>query len=241
MTRREQLQNQYEDALFALLMDELGAAEVQKAETENERLKSDPSAQVPEALDRRCMQTIRKEFGKRRFRAAGRFAVIALKRVALAAGIAAILFTTVFAASETVRVNTMNWIVQVFDSSVDFHFAGRGSNDPILQMDVGWVPEGYHLESCGYSSAFTWYLYQKSEKEQIHMEYTLTFGAGFGVDTEDAKVSHLEIQGSQAMLVEKGNELQLVWVTENNTAFIGLIGTGVEQEELIHVANELSY
>ena len=41
MTRREQLQEQYEDALFALLMDDLAAIEGQAALEENERLKSE--------------------------------------------------------------------------------------------------------------------------------------------------------------------------------------------------------
>ena len=39
MTRREKLQEQYEDALFALLMDDLAVEEGKKAYEENERLK----------------------------------------------------------------------------------------------------------------------------------------------------------------------------------------------------------
>lgn len=40
MTRREKLQEQYEDALFALLMDDLAVEEGKKAYEENKRLKS---------------------------------------------------------------------------------------------------------------------------------------------------------------------------------------------------------
>ena len=75
MNRRERLQDRYEDALFALLMDDIATMESKKAEEENERLQNDPSAAVPEDLDRRCMQLIHRHFAKQKARAAGRFTV----------------------------------------------------------------------------------------------------------------------------------------------------------------------
>ena len=54
MTRREQLQEQYEDALFALLMDELARSEGEKLLEENERLKQEPDADIPDDVMKRC-------------------------------------------------------------------------------------------------------------------------------------------------------------------------------------------
>ena len=47
MTKREQLREEYEDALFALMMDEFAVAEGEKALEENVRLKIDPVFVVP--------------------------------------------------------------------------------------------------------------------------------------------------------------------------------------------------
>ena len=58
MTRREKLQEQYEDALFALLMDDLAVEEGKKAYEENERLKADSSFEVPSESRKRCVETI---------------------------------------------------------------------------------------------------------------------------------------------------------------------------------------
>ena len=55
MTRREKLQEQYEDALFALLMDDLAIAEGKSAEEENEQLKNDPKYAVPPEVRQRCL------------------------------------------------------------------------------------------------------------------------------------------------------------------------------------------
>lgn len=54
MTNHERLTEQYEDALFALLMDSVAEEEGKKAIELNERLKADPEAEVPAEVRRRC-------------------------------------------------------------------------------------------------------------------------------------------------------------------------------------------
>ncbi len=240
MTRREQLQDRYEDARFALLMDEIAAAEERWAQGESDRLNADGSAAVPEDLDRRCTQTIRREFAKRRLRAVGRFTGKALKRVALAAGIAAILFTTAFALSETVRVNTMNLLVQVFETNTEYRFSGA-SEQAMLQLDVRWLPDGYTLTECGSSTIKKWYTYQGPEGNILDIRHKKTDGLVVGIDTEDAEVTHIEVKGSPAMLVKKGSELQLAWPTADNTGFITVVGSDISREDILRIADELSY
>lgn len=240
MNKQEQLQEQYEDALFALIMDKIATAEGQWAMEENERLKEDPSAAVPEELDKRCMQMIRRHFAKQQVYTVGRFTAKIMKRVVMAAGIAALMFTGVFAASETVRINAMNLIVEIFEDNTDFRFVSSPAAS-VPQVSVGWVPDGYTLKDQGFNSKNVWYQYQKTEDESLYINYTVTTGAGIGIDTEDAEVEYVNINDGQAMLVKKEDELQLVWTTNNNAAFIGIIGTGVESKDLIKVANELRY
>lgn len=66
MKTREQLQEEYEDALFALLMYDVAELEGRHAEEENERLLNDPNARVPEDLDRKCLQLINRHFMKKK-------------------------------------------------------------------------------------------------------------------------------------------------------------------------------
>lgn len=240
MNRREQLQDRYEDALFALLMDDIATIEGQKAEEENRRLQSDPSAAVPEELDRRCIQLIRRHSAKQKARAAGRFTVRAIKRVAMAAGIAAILFTTAFAASETVRVHTLNLMVQVFETNTEFRFSGS-SEQTLLQLNVGWLPDGYSLIDQGKDSVEVWYDYQNAAKDYLTINCCQTDGLVASIDTEDADVEYIQIQGSKAMLVQKGTESQLVWSANQNSVFVGIVGSNLSRADIIHIANELQY
>ena len=50
MTRREMLMEQYEDALFALIMDEVAEVEGQKAIEENQRLKESGELVIPKEV-----------------------------------------------------------------------------------------------------------------------------------------------------------------------------------------------
>lgn len=240
MNRREQLQDQYEDALFALLMDDIAAIEGQKAEEENRRLQNDPSAAVPEDLDRRCMQLIHRHFAKQKARAAGRFTVKAIKRVAMAAGIVAILFTTAFAASETVRVHTLNLMIEVFETNTEFRFSASPKDTP-LELNVGWLPDGYSLVDQGNNGLEIWYDYQNAANDYLTIDCQKTDGLTANIDTENANVEYIQIQGSKAMLVKKGAESQLVWSANQNSVFVGIIGSNISRTDIIHIANELQY
>lgn len=240
MNRREQLQDQYEDALFALLMDDIAAIEGQKAEEENERLQSDPAAAVPKDLDQRCMQTIHRHFTKQKTRAVGRFAAKAMQRVAMVAGIAAILFTTAFATSETVRVHTLNLMIEVFETKTEFRFSTSSVQAP-LQLHVGWVPDGYSMVNEGNDGFGIWYDYQNAKNDCLTICCDQTVGTTAGIDTEDAEVEQICIEGAEAMLVKKGSELQLVWSAKSNSVLISIIGSNIGQDDIIHIANELHY
>lgn len=88
MTKREELQERYEDALVALMMDELAQVEGRKALEENERLKNDSEFSVPSAAEQRCLRLISSYFVKQSFshaahivsKAAAKAAVVVLIR-----------------------------------------------------------------------------------------------------------------------------------------------------------------
>lgn len=241
MSRREQLQEQYEDALFALMMDDVATAEGKKYLEENERLKNDPDAAVPEEISKECLRTIRRHFAKQKARTAGRVTAKVFGRVAMVAGVAAMLFTAAFATSETVRVSTMNLVVQVFGESTDFYFGNNQTTVIIPQITVGWLPDGYILDEQSRDNMDAWSLYRKSENETIKIKFTLGDGTVLSVDTENAETENIQINDAQAMLITKGDERQIVWGTEDKSAFISIIGTGVTKDDLIHIANQLGY
>lgn len=240
MNRHEELQDRYEDALFALLMDKIAMAEGEEALEEIERLKSDPEAAIPEDVDRRCLQTIQRHFAKRKARTVGRLTLKAVKYAVMAAGIAGLMFTAALAASETVRINTLNMMIEVFDTDTTLRFVGETS-DVVPQISIGWLPDGYVLEKYEQRPLSIYYEYKNSEDGYIYVDCTLAKSATISVDTENAEVEYIEINGYRAMLIRKGEVLQLLWPAKGNTIVVGIITEGVNEEDFLHIANELAY
>ena len=62
MKSKEQPWEDYEDALFALLMDKVAEDEGVRLYEENERLRRDPAAEVPPEFDRKSREAIIRAF-----------------------------------------------------------------------------------------------------------------------------------------------------------------------------------
>lgn len=133
MTNRETRKEQYEDALFALLMDDMAQEDGEELLRLNEQLKQDPGAAVPEAVQRRCERVIGTAFSKRQFQATGRRTARWLGRLLLAAILGVLLFTAAFAFSEDMRVATLNAVLEVMDNRTRITFeeapSGAGQAD----------------------------------------------------------------------------------------------------------------
>lgn len=242
MTRREELQDKYEDALFALVMYDIATAQAKEAEEENERLKNDPTFFVPEDVDRRCLKTIRRHFAKQNARAVGRSAVKVAKRVLIAAGLAAILVVTAFAASETIRTKALNLIIQVFETHTDLDFNAASRDDNMIpQVKVGWFPDGFSLINQDSDNFGMWLEYRNPDDDFIEIDIRKTTGLGASIDTEDAEVEYITIRDMQAMLVEKEELYTLVWVTRDNSILISVTGYNISRDNILRVATELSY
>ena len=153
MTRQERLLENYEDALFALLMESGMVREGERLEALNRRLREDPAAAVPETLNRRCQEAIRRCASAQKRRSAFRSAGKALRLAAVLAMMGAVLFTTAFAVSEEFReaslrlVRTVTGTYTQLDISRSGESAspgGAGKEEGYFRrIELGWVPEGF--------------------------------------------------------------------------------------------------
>ena len=85
MARQEELVERYEDALFTLLMNGVAEAEGKRLQEESAELKKDPSAAVPERVNRRCIRTINRAFAREKRIAFQRTSRRVLQRAAIVA------------------------------------------------------------------------------------------------------------------------------------------------------------
>lgn len=226
MTRREQLLEQYEDALFALLMDEVARAEGEKLLAENERLMQDPDADIPDDVMRRCRKVINREFSKKNAAAAYKVSMMVFHKIAAFALIAILLFTTAFAASEDLRVNMLNLVIERFERNTDYRVAPTSQlPESDLGFEVGWVPDGFVLAKWNSNQFIDWATYQASDGSLLGIDLdTITESGVISVDTEDAVIEEIAVNGIVSTLIIKDYSYQVVMplLERNQMLFVSL-------------------
>lgn len=234
MTTNQQLQERYEDALFALLMDEFAKAENEEALQEQKKFKDDSDWGASTTLDSRSQQTIIRCFAEKRkhskrlkrrktFRCA--VAVIAL---------IALLFTTAFAISDELRVSTMNLIITVNEKFTRIDLQGFSptkkdsshKNNAIYQqntyfedIELTWIPEDFTYYSGEY------------DVEVIFMDDTgqwiilskINGSATYDVDTENAEVvEDVEINDCMGLFILKNGQAHYALAHKDKFFFIDI-------------------
>lgn len=246
MTRRELLQEQYEDALFALLMDDLAVAEGEKALEEHERLQNDPEAAVSDQTIRQGLKTIRRRFSRQSAGKVGRVTAKVVSRVAVVALVGMMTFTTAFAASTEFRISTINYLIDVFDDHAVFS-AENVDADKMPTVSAGWLPESYEQVSYEDTDEYVKVLFETSDGQSIVVEIDSGNGK-IAVDTEIAELGTAAVNGYEAVTIKKcgidgyGNPYErssVIWVDTLHGCYITVRSNDESVEVLLQVANQI--
>ena len=246
MTKHEQLRERYEDALFALLMDDFAVAEGEAAIKENERLQKDPSYEVPLEVRKRCLKTISRCCKKRSLFGAGRVLRRGFIRVAVIATICMFLFTTALAVSPTLRTQTLNFLIEIFDDRTELSFSEpdltQTESTESNQIVANWLPEGYTLTEESDSTFRSSASYRSESGHEITINVFKGENGGLNIDTEDAEIEPMIIQGCNGILALKEDTTQLIWGDQENLYKIYIVTEGTEDEDiqnLVKIAENL--
>lgn len=234
MTRREELEEAYEDAYFELLMDEVAEMEGAYWEEVRKELENDPAAAMPESVERRCVQTIKRCFARQRRQENLRIAKRVLNRIAVFVAIVSMMITTVLAVSEDARVAAANLLITVNERYTEMHMDPNGvvysmndiSADEVLEDDyfsqfkVGWIPEGFSYYS-GTSDMDATFI--NNDGLLISIEY-VPGSATYRIDTEDAdSIDTIKVNGHSVMKVLKDGSTNMVLINEEKHCFVSVL------------------
>lgn len=182
MTQKEQLWENYEDAVFAILMDAVAEQEGEKGLQLMEELEHDPSAQVPEGVQRKAEKTIRKAFAAKNRESMKHFTFKVAQRIAIAVSAAAVLAAGTFAAFPEVRANLYNLIIREYEDHTEFNYAEQFSDEyssADFTIEPGWLPDGFTLSDEGQVDALIYKTYQNKNKADVSITKKLCLVALF--------------------------------------------------------------
>ena len=109
------------------------------------------------------------------------------------------------------------------------------------EYNVTYLPEGFSALTLSCNTLSRYIEYADGNDNSITLGQNIDTTT-YSIDTENAKVEYLDINGKKAMYVEKeyeeiGNTNKLLW--KEDDYFIGLDGIGVTKEELVKVAESV--
>lgn len=118
---------------------------------------------------------------------------------------------------------------------------GRFDIEWTEEYNVTYLPEGFSTLTSSCSTLSRCIEYADVNDNSITFEQDID-STTYSIDTENAKVEYLDINGKRAMYVEKeyeeiGNTNKLLW--KENDYFIEVEGIGVTKEELVKVAESV--
>lgn len=108
MTKQEMLYEQYNDALFRLLMHSVAQHQGQQYQEENQALKAQEGG-PSETAKRRCLRTISRQVRRGHARAAARTASRVLSKAAVVMLLVISCLTAAFAVSPVFRSDALRW------------------------------------------------------------------------------------------------------------------------------------
>lgn len=238
----EQMREQEEEKAFAEMMHEFAIRQGEKYIEENERLKNDPSSAVPERVQRRCLETIYKEFRRKArkewliqlARDAGRVAVAACLGLALAG--------SAIAVSPSVRAGVMNFCLRIEERAATMQLVpdtSIGPTESLLAPGVilTWLPDGYIAGIPDLNNLRTTVTCKDGADNNIQVVVFRDANTTQNLDIEDAdSYEEVYVLTDKALLVKKAGLSRLSWVDSDYEIFLYIEASGIDDADLIKIA-----
>lgn len=239
MTHSENAKAQYEDALFALLMEDVAAWQGEDALREKATL---DDAAVPEEVRRRCRRIIERRYARGKARRTVLRLTHVMEKIALVALVAALTLTVAMAAFPVFRAAVLNLALEAFEDheTLRYDTAERGlsAGTPV----PGWLPEGYTLAEGEVGRAQSFAMYTNAAGHRIQLLTQLP-PQSINVDTENGTViSTGTVQGARARIYDHRDvdSITVIWVDEANGVIVNVCTEFLSMEDTLRFAENLA-
>lgn len=238
------LYEDYEQALFRLVVHEAAKHEGSSLLEENQRLKDLSESHPSEEALRRFTERLDASLLKQKVDARRKRLPKLLRRMAVAVVAICFVFFAAMTTVQAFRVKVMNFWMSIQPGYTIFRLQEDGtSNKGNLVVDwtnayvPTYVPEGYEVSSVNVSQFVKRIVLQAEKSSIVYME--MTGATSPTVDTENASLLEtISINGLSGMLVEKNGLVTIVW-SSNERMF--MVETQADIDTAMKVAQGVKF
>jgi len=173
--------------------------------------------EVPESLDKWVSGLREKsELNERKEQLRRRVSKIG-KRAAIIVVVFSLLTTAATLSVEAFRIKLFNMIIEVSEKFSFIHFGETNAVDLADKLPADWdscyptvLPDGYEFKSAFAGTDFKYIIFENRESKEIYFSQSdITHESQ--LDTEDAEVAEIEINGMEGLTVVKGDYCIVYW------------------------------
>lgn len=242
--KTEQLREQYEEAAFALLMEEYAQENGENLLEEFQAAQANGlTPNIPEGLDKKCRNAIRKHFTKKKRTAQ-------IRRFLRTAGKSVAVLITVLGISSALLLSVDAIRRPVFQFFINLHgsYVTLGP-DPTEAPELlddgsilsGLLPDEYYLERhvTRLDDNFTViYLSHENEDARVMLQsWSLSDNVAF--DTEGAQIKKARIDGYEGFVIEKDG-WRIVWEVPEANKRYSLKASHLSMDDVWFIARTLA-
>ncbi len=170
----------------------------------------------------------------------------ALRRVAVVALAASVLFAGILAASPTARAVVSRWVAEWYESHVTYQYSGRQTAGEMPQYEIGELPEGYvedesrRVELPGYVCTFYW---NQEKGTWIVFDYMyMQQGSASDFITENTGIVSVTVNGLSGVLFQSSDpesaDSTVTWIDpDHNLQFS--VSAFVNEDSILHMAESV--
>lgn len=239
MTNREQLYENYEDALFAILMDDLAETEGERLLELNQQLQDDPDAAIPDEVRQRCIAVINREFAKKKRAASVQRAKKVLKILPWAVVIAMALMAVAMAAFPSFRAGVLNVLRVNASDNTTWRFSNSYSEDDNELTFYIDLPEEFIEEEISINPLIESADYRITEHLEAAFSIMVFYGENtvIGVDNKNyTSTSTISINGEQADLYCNETDIWITWANEEIPYVCTIESSNIDLSIIINIA-----
>ena len=242
MTKQEMLYEQYNDALFRLLMHSVAQHQGQQYQEENQALKAQEGG-PSETAKRRCLRTISRQVRRGHARAAARTASRVLSKAAVVMLLVISCLTAAFAVSPVFRSDALRWAVATFGDHAEYRFNQTEGGVQYQGIEVGWLPEGYELvenENTNGTISRRYIRPSGSVEQRVDIRVMNFDGEGvFKVDTEANQLYQTIVHDTLATVIQRDESMQIIWMYPESNCIVMLCGDNISTETALRIAQSI--
>lgn len=247
MSNREQLFENYEDALFAILMDALARAEGERLLELNQQLQDDPSAAVSDDVRQRCVDVINREFAKKRRAVSIQHAKKVMRILPWAVIIAMALMAIAFAAFPSFRTGVFNLLKTTTPEYNSWSF----NESPIIENELDselsftlTIPSEFKVEDI-YSDSFIETVdFVNVVNNESRFSIIVSSSSDNILYTDNENYTHIRTFEFDNYYAELYSDDENTWIvgTDSNIPFYYLLeATNVDESVVVSIAQSFKY